>query len=378
MPEDRDPAEVGETEVDRLLDAVLNVAGDLDLEGVLARIVRAACELTEARYGALGVLSARGEGLSEFVTYGLTEAERDAIGPEPTGAGVLGLLVRDPRALRLDDLSQHEASVGFPANHPPMATFLGVPVRVRGVVYGNLYLTERQGGPFTERDERLVTSLAAAAGVAIDNARLHSRLEELAVFEDRERIARDLHDTVIQRLFAVGLGLQGLARIVDPPAAADRISAAVDEIDATIADIRSTIFALQARAPGGVRGQITAIVTSARATLGFLPRLAVDGMVDAVVPDEIGEQAVAVVREALSNIAKHARATRVDVRVAASDGWLVVGVDDDGIGIRRAAQPTGHGLRNLTERAERLGGVAEIRSEPGEGTRLRWRVPLPT
>lgn len=360
-----------------LLEAILSIASDLELAGVLRRIVAAACQLTDARYGALGVLDATGEELAEFVTHGLSEEEEAAIGPRPKGLGVLGLLIRDPRPIRLPDLGAHEQSYGFPPNHPTMTTFLGVPVRVRGLVYGNLYLTEkRSGGEFTERDERLLSSLAAAAGVAIDNARLHHRLGELALFADRERIARDLHDTVIQRLFAVGLSLQGVSQVVDPPSAGARIEAAVDELDLTIADIRSTIFALQTRSDSGLRAELTRVVSEAREALGFLPRVAFEGPLDTTADSEIAESAVAVVREALSNIAQHARATRVEIVVSASPTAFELSIKDDGIGIRRTAVTTGHGLRNMASRAERLGGSLDVRSEPGEGTAVTWKVPV--
>ncbi|MGO9196191.1 MAG: GAF domain-containing protein [Acidimicrobiales bacterium] len=373
MPEDRALSAADSS----LLDAVLSIASDLDLESRLQRIVIAACELTDARYGAVGVLSPGGQGLAEFVTHGLSPAQERAIGAKPEGLGVLGLLITDPRPIRIADLTAHERSGGFPPNHPPMHSFLGVPIRVRGLVYGNLYMTEKRSAPeFSKRDEQLLSSLAAAAGVAIDNARLHQRLGELALFADRERIARDLHDTVIQRLFAVGLSLQGLARIVDPPSAAERIEAAVDELDLTIGDIRSTIFALQLRSETGMRAAITKVVTEARDTLGFLPRVQFEGPLEASVDSGVAEAATAVVREALSNVARHARATRADVAVAATSHELRVTISDDGIGIRRSSSPGGNGLRNMAARAEQVGGVLEVRSEPGEGTSVSWRIPI--
>lgn len=360
-----------------LLDAILSIASDLDLEAMLRRIVVAACELTDARYGALGVLDESGEALSEFVTHGLSEAEEAAIGLRPKGHGVLGLLISDPRPIRLQDLGAHERSFGFPDHHPPMHSFLGVPIRVRGLVFGNLYLTEKREAPeFNERDERLLWSLAAAAGVAVENARLHQRLGELALFADRERIARDLHDTVIQRLFAVGLSLQGVARVVDPPSAGERIEAAVDELDLTISDIRSTIFALQARNIRGARATITRVAIEARDALGFLPRMQFNGPLDTSVGAELADEATAVIREALSNVARHARATRAEVVVSATAEELRIVVSDDGVGVRRSASPAGHGLRNMATRAEALRGVFEVRSESGEGTTLSWRIPL--
>jgi signal transduction histidine kinase len=366
------------SEESRLLDAILSVASDLDLPGVLRRIVVAACDLTEARYGALGVADDSGQGLSEFVTHGLSAVEEARIGAKPRGKGTLGLLLTDPRPIRLDSLGEHPNSFGFPEHHPPMSSFLGVPIRVRGLVYGNLYLTEKRGeGSFTERDERLVTSLAAAAGVAIDNARLHQRLGELALYQDRERIARDLHDTVIQRLFGVGLALQGLVRVVDPPEAGQRIEAAVDDIDTTIADIRTTIFALQVRGATGLRASVTEVLIEGRESLGFVPKVQFAGPVDAAVPDEVAEHAVAMVREAISNAARHARATRVEVRIEVADSELWVTVADDGIGIRQASGPGGNGMRNMAERAQQCGGSLDVRSRAGEGTTITWRVPLP-
>lgn len=361
----------------QVLDAILTIASDLDLASVLHRIVAVACELTGAHYGALGVVDRAGTALSEFVTHGLTDEQEAIIGPRPTGKGVLGQLLSDPRPLRLERISDHATSFGFPDHHPQMASFLGVPIRVRGLVYGNLYLTDKVGASaFTEHDEQVASSLAAAAGVAIDNARLHERLAELAIFEDRERIARDLHDTVIQRLFAVGLGLQGISRIVDPPEVADRIEAAVDDIDATISDIRATVFALQARDDAGLRTAVTAVVTEARGALGFLPKLQFDGPIDTSVSSQLQEHAVSIVREALSNVARHARATRASVALGVGGGELTIVVSDDGIGVRATSGPTGSGMRNMAGRAQQLGGVLDVKSRPGEGTSITWRVPL--
>ncbi len=361
-----------------LLEAILSIASDLDLDGVLERIVAAACTLTDATFGALGVLDPSGTELVQFITHGISASERSRIGAPPRGSGVLGLLIKEPHPLRLADLVAHPSFSGFPAHHPPMHSFLGVPIRVRDVVFGNLYLTEkRSADEFSEQDERLLSSLAAAAGVAIDNARLHQRLGEMALFEDRERIARDLHDTVIQRLFAVGLSLQGLAQMVEPASAGARIEVAVDELDLTIADIRSTIFALQSRSDTGLRARIARLVTESREGLGFLARVTFEGPIDAAAAGtEVAEEAATVVREALSNVVRHARATKVDVAVLASGQEFSVSVADDGIGIRRSASSGGHGLRNMASRAERLGGSFEVRSEPGEGTLVTWRVPL--
>src|SRR5215207_488693 len=252
----------------QLLDAVLTVGSDLDLPAMLERIVEAAVELVDARYGALGVLDDTRTRLAQFITVGLDDETYNAIGHLPEGHGILGLLIVDAKPLRLPDLSEHPDSYGFPPHHPPMTSFLGVPIRVRDQVFGNLYLTDKRSSEvFTDVDEELVVGLAAAAGVAIENARLHARLHELAVVEDRERIARDLHDTVIQRLFATGLSLQGTLRLVgaDPAAATSRIEAAVDDLDLTVKHIRTAIFGLEMTQSeaASVRGRLQAIVRDA-------------------------------------------------------------------------------------------------------------------
>jgi GAF domain-containing protein len=226
----------------QLLDAVLTVGSDLDLPAILQRIVQAAVDLVDARYGALGVLDESRSRLAQFITVGVDDETHRAIGHLPEGHGILGLLILDAKPLRLPDLREHPDSYGFPPNHPPMRSFLGVPIRVRDEVFGNLYLTDKTSAEvFTDVDEELVIGLAAAAGVAIENARLHARVQELALLEDRERIARDLHDTIVQRLFAIGLSLQGTVGLMraDPGTAVDRVQAAVDDLDLTVKHIRS-------------------------------------------------------------------------------------------------------------------------------------------
>lgn len=369
----RDPAKLH-----ALLDAVLVIESDLDLLPLLRRIVHAAVDLVGARYGALGVLSPSGKGLAEFVHEGMDDELVRTIGHLPEGRGILGLLITQPEALRLDDLTAHPAAVGFPAGHPPMASFLGMPVRLRDRVFGNLYLTEKiGGGPFTEEDEQLASALATAAGLAIENARLHARVRQLSLTEDRERIARDLHDTVVQRIFAVALSLQAVeARAAVDAHLADRLRHAVDDLDETIRQIRTTIFALEPppTAVAQLRSEALAVCTEARRSLGFEPELRFDGAVDAV-PPSIGGDALATLREALSNVARHARATRVTVSLVATDGALTVSVVDDGVGY----QPLegGNGLRNMAQRAEALGGRFHVAARPGGGTELEWRVPLP-
>jgi signal transduction histidine kinase len=527
-----------------LLDAVVAVSTDLDLPVVLSRIVTSACELVDARYGALGVIGVDGERLVEFVTHGVSDAERARIGDPPHGAGVLGLLIRDPRPRRIRDIAAHEDSYGFPPNHPPMHSFLGTPVSLRDQVFGNLYMAEKRGAPeFSEDDETILVALAAAAGVAIDNARLYDRqrrqrqladavseltqnllegqeqgaslqlmaergvqlaaadlavvalyddhhrlvvraasgtcepvvgrvlesgrwdevagereplllvarpgetpaaeaaavralgglgdegptalvtiaageaelgvlgvawgadadaaaveaLEPLgqfarsaalaleaavgqrqrsrtALLEDRDRIARDMHDHVIQRLFATGLSLQSASRRTTDPDVERRISAAVDELDSAIKDIRGTIFALH-RPLGAlaVEREIGELVEAATATLGFAPDVVLDGALEDL-PEAYEQDLLAVVREGLSNVVRHARADwcRLEVEVRQR---VCVTVEDDGVGV--PAEAALSGLENLEQRATRLGGSMDLQARSPRGTCVRWQVPLP-
>ena len=540
-----------------LLEAVVAIGSGLDLESTLRRIVEAAVGLVDATYGALGVIGRGQEGkrLAEFIPVGLSAEEIDRIDHWPQGRGLLGLLIDDPRPLRLADIAAHPASSGFPAGHPPMRGFLGVPVRVRDEVFGNLYLTnKRGGGEFTEDDEAVLVALGAAAGVAVENARLYEaarrqqrriqasaevtirllsgsppsevladvtrralelsdadlavlalpdeegrRLtiayaegdgadaarglvlpagqslsgevlasgepvtsadfatderaaqsargamsqigpaivfplgapgnvrgvltigrrhgarpfpeaqagvaasfaaqagvalelaarradaERLSLYEDRDRIARDLHDLVIQRLYATGMSLEGTMPLITRPEVASRITNAVDAMDETIKDIRATIFALQARdsgSEGDLRGAIVELVEEMADMLGFAPSLRLGAGLSAGLGPEVAEQMLAALREALSNAARHAHASQVDVSVDTdADGILIVQVTDDGVGI--PADGRRSGLRNLASRAEKLGGElrlgAAMPGDPGAarpGTRLEWRVPL--
>ncbi|MCO5999748.1 sensor histidine kinase [Actinoallomurus rhizosphaericola] len=523
--------------VHALLEAVVSIGSDLELETVLRRIVEAATTLVEARYGALGVIGDGGR-LVQFITVGIDEEGIAAIGHWPHGEGILGLLIKDPRPLRMPDLAAHPESAGFPAGHPPMRRFLGVPIRVRDEVFGNLYLTEKAGGgEFDEDDESVVTALATAAGVAIENARLYQEArrrerwlqasaevsttllsgteagdvlelvaerareicdadmatvllveggelvvatvagehagrlrglrmpieeslagrvfrsgeplvltdaggqedrlgvpetaptgpallvplglgsgargvlsvvnapgkpvfgepvrrllepfaaqaavglelagrrrdaERLVVLEDRDRIAKDLHDTVIQRLFATAMTLMSAIKITEKPEVAHRVQRAVDDLDNTIRQIRSTIFALQSTMEQTLRTRVHGVIDSAAETLGFAPAVRLDGLLDIVVDEATGDQAVAVLQEALSNAARHSGARHVGVTLMVGDE-LVLRVEDDGVGIPEDGRRSG--LRNMAERAQALGGAFEIRPRDGGGTVLEWRVP---
>jgi signal transduction histidine kinase len=379
---------VGAKQLRRLVEAVVALGSELSLPVVLRRIVEIATDLVDARYGALGVLDPTRTRLAEFVTVGVDDDDIALIGHLPEGHGILGTLIVDRRPLRLPDLTGHPDSYGFPAHHPAMTSFLGVPVWVRGgEVFGNLYLTEKADGEaFTDVDEELVVGLAAAAGVAIENARLHERAQDATVLHDRERIARDLHDTVIQRLFATGLLLQGAVRMAERPEVLERIERAVDDLEVTVRHIRSVIFELQPAAAGdrSVRRALLEVAAELAGGLGFDPVVRFEGPVDAAVDEALADDVANVLREALSNVARHARADRVEVDVAVEDGRLRLSVTDDGVGAGAGDEPnrapgaaTGRGLHNMHERAETRGGSLTIDTGPeGRGTVLRWCVPL--
>ncbi|MGP3952130.1 sensor histidine kinase [Streptomyces sp. 7N604] len=531
--------------IHRLMEAVLSVGRGLELEQVLRRITEAAAVLVDAEYAALGVIGPDGRKLSQFLTVGVTQEEIRAIGPYPSGHGILGELIRHPEPLRLPRIADHPASYGFPPNHPPMSSFLGVPIRVRDQVFGNLYLTEKRGdAEFDAEDEAVLSTLAVAAGVAIDNARLYeeakrrerwvrasgkitssllsgrprdeviglvaeqakeitgaalavvavpvkdtgtmavelaigehaethrglvlsvegtlrgealsagkpvtstdvrndprvtqgserfaglgpavavpigtgdemrgvvmlvrvaggpvftgeeiqpllgfagqaavameladrrSDAEQITLLEDRDRIARDLHDLAIQRLFSTGMTLQSAERIIQHPEASERVLRAVGDLDETIKIIRSTIFGLRSRETGSgqnLRARAVRTVGEAVSVLGFAPSLRMEGLLDTQVPREIADHAVAVLSEALTNAARHAHARHVDVALEAGSSYLTITVSDDGVGITADAPRSG--LRNLAERAEQLGGKLELSSPPGGGTTLVWRAP---
>lgn len=530
-----------------LLEAVLSVGRELDLSQVLRHIAKAAVVLVDAEYGALGVIGPD-QSLAQFLPVGVSEAEQARIGALPTGHGLLGELISHPEPLRLTELSEHPASHGFPAHHPPMHSFLGVPVRVRGEVFGNLYLTQKRGGlPFDSEDEAVLSTLAAAAGVAIDNARLYAEgqvrerwlaasaeltrgllsgtpetkvlelmlnraqditsadlgvvelvtagtqelrgvlalgegaaqhrgvrlpregtlsgealaagqlivtsevgsdprvtycperwtglgpavavpmstgdkdrgvlvlartagrppftqaeiaplpgfagqaalaleladrrraAEQVSLLEDRDRIARDLHDLAIQRLFATGMTLQSANRFVEHPEATERIGRAVDELDTTIKIIRSTIFGLRDHDSTvighGLRARASKTAEEAVPALGFTPSLLLEGLLDTDVPHTVADEVVAVLSEALSNVARHAHTPSVEIALVVRNERLTLTVTDNGVGIGDG----GHsgGLRNLGERARNLGGELTLTAPPEGGTLLRWAVPLP-
>ncbi|MFI1913626.1 GAF domain-containing sensor histidine kinase [Nocardia sp. NPDC020380] len=375
-----------------LVEAVYTVVSDLDVSVVLRQLVAAAVRLADAEYGALGLLpddDGVERRLAEFVQVGMDEATVRRIGHWPQGGGVLGAVLAGEDPVRLTDLTTHPAFEGWPAGHPDMRSFLGVPVRIRGRLLGDLYLAnKRGGGRFTAEDERIIEALAVIAAAKISNARMHEQVQldairrqrdsiKIALMEDRDRIARDLHDTVIQRIYASGLALQGALRLEPAPEVAERLERVVTALDETIQDIRATIFSLQSATggSGGLRSEIAELVTTAARHLGFTPTLRQRGPIDTAVPEETGRQAVAVLRESLSNVVRHADATRIDVAVTVDPDELRISVADNGIGVGDA-HPRG-GLRNIADRATALGGILEL--GPGldnRGTALLWRVPI--
>jgi signal transduction histidine kinase len=260
-----------------------------------------------------------------------------------------------------------------------MTSFLGVPIRARAraEVYGNLYLTDKIGAHgFSDEDEALAEALALAAGIAIENTRLHERVRMLSVLDDRERIGRDLHDRVVQRLFALGMGLQATKRLPQLDLVRERVDRAIDDVDATITEIRTTIFELgDSSMGGGLRQGVLALADELAPSLGARPEVSFAGAVDNTVPQRLADHLLAVLREALTNAAKHAQATRFVVTLSVGDE-VVLDVIDDGVGIDPSTQGKGLGLTNLRNRAEKLGGVMEVQLGEDTGTKITWRVPL--
>jgi signal transduction histidine kinase len=362
----------------RILEATLLIEADLDLPALLRHVIDEAQSMTGARYAALGVLNEERTALAEFITAGLTADEEGRIGARPTGRGVLGLLISDPKPLRLANLGTHAGSFGFPLDHPPMTSFLGVSIRVRGEVYGNLYLTDKVGwSEFTSDDVALVEALALAAGIAIENARLHQQVQVVAVYEDRDRLARDLHDTVIQRLFGVGLNLQSMAGRATGEMA-EGLTAAVAEIDRVIDRIRSTIYELgMSEQDRGVRDNVISVLRELRSVVGIDVPVSFDGPIDTAIAETVAEHLMAAVRESVTNIGRHAHAAQALVTLTVGDDLCTLSVLDDGVGIDEAKMRKGGlGLVNLRRRAEKLGGTFRLENAEGGGALLTWQVPL--
>ena len=363
-----------------LNEAGLSLAAELDSATVLQKIVGVARDVAGARYAALGIFNENGE-VVQFLTAGLTNEERARIGPLPRGRGLLGLLQDEQRPIRLREIASHPASVGFPKAHPPMKSFLGVPIMWRGRSVGNLYMTEKIGAEeFTQEDEEAIKTLAAQAAIAIENARLYEQVGRISVLEERQRIGMDLHDGSMQSLYGVGLLLEDVADRLPAPAEPVRapIERAVQLLNATIADMRRYVMGL--RPIRGAERPLSESLPTLATQIGDQARLQVSVEVDPDAERELDpeqrEATFYVAADALTNVARHARATRASITFSRGEGEAVLEVRDDGVGFDAASHGPGLGLRNMRERAFVAGGRLHLSSAPGKGTRIRLELPV--
>ncbi|MGI8774504.1 MAG: GAF domain-containing sensor histidine kinase [Actinomycetota bacterium] len=366
-----------------LVEAGMALSAEMDLDSLLQRIADLARDVVGAGYGAVGVVGEDGS-LTRFVYSGIDDETAKAIGDLPTGVGVLGALIEETRPLRLQNITDHPRSAGFPPHHPPMKTFLGVPIMTRGRVFGRLYLTEKQGGlDFTKDDERIALTLASQAGIAVENAHLldeiRERSEELAVLEERDRIAKELHDGVIQSIYSVGLSLQGSMSLVDRDSSGlrKRMDDAIGELDNVIRDVRSYIFALQPKSVEE-RGFRAALFELAKdLEVNTLAEVSVE--LDEAGLEAIHEDAqpdiIQIVREVLSNVARHSGASEASLNCSLGDGVVVIRIEDNGVGFDPNRVARGHGLNNIEERASRLGGRIQVLPREPTGTTLVVSIP---
>jgi signal transduction histidine kinase len=353
------------------------IAGIVDLEAALQLVVDRVRELVGARYAALGIAAPDGL-MQRFITSGITPEQRAAIGPLPRGRGLLGLIIREGRTFLVPDISAHPDSSGFPPNHPRMRSFLGLPVTAHGRPIGNFYLTDRHDEqPFTDADRQLVERFALHAGIAIENARLHDQVGQLAVVHERDRIGRDLHDSIIQSLYAVGLSLEDVPELMagSPAEASDRIDEAIESINLAIRDIRNFIYGLRPEAVDG--SNVLAGLAALAEDVGRQALVDVETDLDQEahldLDEDAGRHLLQFAREALSNAARHGRPGRIVVRLSGEDtGAARLEISDDGVGFDPAsARRTGHhGLENMEARAEALGARLTVDSRPGAGTRI--------
>jgi signal transduction histidine kinase len=356
--------------------ATRGIAGVLDLDRVLQLITDRVRELAHAQYAALGIVDQEG-GFERFITSGISRAERERMGPPPRGLGLLGAIAASSQPLRIPDIAADPRRYGFPPHHPKMHSLLGVPVLARGRSIGRLYLTNKQpAGEFTQDDERLVEMFALHAGIAIENARLHEAVQRLAIVEERERIGRDLHDGIIQSIYAVGLSLEDVPELMadEPEEARQRVERAIDSLDQSIRDIRNFIFGLRPELleQAGLVGGLIALADEFRVNSLIDVDLDTSGVKETDTPPEQTAQLLSIAREALSNIARHSRATRGTVRVEARDGLVRLVISDNGVGFD-PDQPRGpghQGLVNMRARVAAIGGRIEVESQPGTGARI--------
>jgi signal transduction histidine kinase len=358
------------------------IAGELDLDRVLQLMVDSVRDLVRAKYAALGIVDASGH-IERFVTSGISASRRARIGAPPRGHGLLGTIIREGVSLRIPDIATHPDTYGFPANHPPMRSFLGVPVRVGGDTIGNFYLTDKsRAAEFSAPDQELVEMFALHAGIAIQNARLHQQVQELAILDERLRISRDLHDGIIQGIYAVALSLEDIPDLIaeDPPEVVARVDRAIDRLNTAIRDMRTFIIGLGPGTPTSVAEALAAVAAEVategvvRVDLDVIGADAINGRL----PPHATHELLQIAREALSNVARHSRADHAHVSLGEADGAAVLRVEDDGVGFdpSRRAAPGHLGLANLRDRAASVGGVLQVESEPGQGTRIIVRLPL--
>ena len=360
------------------------IAGELDIETVLQRIVDSVRELVGAKYAALGIVGDDGR-IQRFITSGITTEHRMLIGALPSGYGLLGTLIRDGVSLRIPDIAKHPDSYGFPPEHPEMHSFLGVPVTIAGVPVGNFYLTEKQEAPeFSIEDQEMVEMFARHAGIAIQNARLHQDVQQLAIIDERLRISRDLHDGIIQSIYAVSLSLEDVLELIetDRAEATARVDRAIDRLHTAIGDIRGFITGLGTMAGDGtgLGGALEQMAGDLLGGTGLDVTVDVSGAsaLDVRLPPEANHELLQIAREAVSNVARHSGASRASLTLHVDDDEAILRVEDDGVGFdpdRRLG--SGHfGLANLRDRAAGVGGTLSIGSEPAKGTRIIVRLPL--
>ena len=355
------------------------IAGILSVDEVLQVIVDQVRPLVGAKYAALGIVDAFGV-IERFITSGLSDEDRTRIGNLPRGHGFLGLIIRENRSFRIPDINADPRRYGFPPHHPPMTSFLGVPVTVKGRSVGNLYLTnKRDAAEFTEADQEIVESFARHAAIAIENARLHEQVQRLAIVDERERIGKDLHDGIIQSIYAVGLSLEDVPELIaeDPDEVVQRVERAIDTLHLTIRDIRNFILGLRPELLGGttLAGGLVAIVEDFRHNSMIDVELDVGAVVEEPA-DTVTSHLLGIVNEALSNVARHSGATRAWIEVAGDERGLTVTVRDNGRGFEPdAVVALGHqGLRNMRSRSADIRAIMEISSAEGQGTEVRIRL----
>lgn len=379
-------AEVGRANarLEALDEATRAISAELDLDRVLQLIVDRVRTLVGARYAALGIIDVRGT-IERFITSGISTEERARIGAPPRGRGLLGMIIRDGVSLRIADIARHPDSYGFPPGHPPMRSFLGVPVRIGVQSIGNFYLTDKEGAPeFGAADQELVEMFALHAGIAIQNARLHQQVQELAVVDERLRISRDLHDGIIQAIYAVALSLEDVPEIIDEDRddAMSRLDRAIDRLNTTITDIRTFIVGLGPGLGASLVEALTAVATEITAGSRLDLHIEFDGAegLDGRLSPQATHELIQIAREALSNVARHSGADRASLTLSADPDAdvAILTVADDGRGFDAEIRPgAGHfGLANLHDRAAAVGGELEIDSGPGRGTRIIIRLPL--